>query len=504
MRTDLPNCLKPTGDPEKQKLPLDVYDLAVRLELDGVTDAVAWNEYGFRTTFLMAKAHFTGGSDQHRPAAVLKKRRPILEYLNGISFAVPVLLCALSTVLYRLSLWGGDLSPDAAAAVAIGTVSSFIATGGIVQASARRTLFLIHTGDWESAAHACRMWSMLGAAFLGAWAFAGWIFNFYFGLLPFPLDWVAIAFHCALGLLWLACGVLYVLEKNLIVGAAVVAGIATVAIGHRLLAMPLMVSQLIGLIVTGAICAASAAAILRRKSSRSWKPDGPFLTSRIVHLLTPFFVYGCLYYLFLFSDRWVAWTARTAASSLTFQFRGDYETALDLAMIAFVLQVGWVHTSMLSFYAHIQAGQARHTVQDAGLFNREMFVFYIRRLGVFLPFGAATSLLVYWAANRLQLLPSDTMREVAAVALFGYPLLVIGLWNAGMFFALSRPRFVLVSAGAGLFVDVVCGYVFSRIGGYHYAVYGFLAGSAVFAMLTTWIFSDYTRTMDHQHYASSA
>jgi hypothetical protein len=504
MRTDLPDCLKPTDSVATRKSALDVYDLAVRLELDGVTDAVAWNEYGFRTTLLMAKAHFGGRSGGRQAAAIPKKRVPILEYLNGISFAIPVLICALSTLLYRLSLWGGDLSPDVAAAVAIGTVSSFIATGGIVQASARRSLFLIHTGDWEGAAHACRMWSMLGAGMVGAWALAGWIFNLYFGLLPFPLDWVAIAFHCALGLLWLACGVLYVLEKNLFVGAAVVAGIATVALCHRVLAMPLLVSQLIGIVVTGAICARAATAILSAKSSRGWKPDRDIVTSRMVHILTPFFVYGCVYYLFLFADRWVAWTAHTGASSLTFQFRGDYETALDVAMIAFVFQVGWVHTSMLTFYERIQVGQARHTVVDVALFNREMFVFYVRRVAAFLPFGALSGWLVYWAAIRLQLLPSATMREVAAVALFGYPLLVLGLWNAGMFFALSRPRFVLFSAGAGLVVDIVCGYILSRVGGYQYAVYGFAAGSAVFALLTIWFFVDHTRTIDHHHYASSA
>ena len=41
----------------KPKPPLDVYDLAVRLELDGITDAVAFNEYGYRSTLMMAKAH---------------------------------------------------------------------------------------------------------------------------------------------------------------------------------------------------------------------------------------------------------------------------------------------------------------------------------------------------------------------------------------------------------------------------------------------------------------
>lgn len=504
MRTDLPNCLKPAGNIWKQQPPLDVYDLAVRLELDGVTDSVAFHEYGFRSTLAMAASHFGKSQIEHRLPAPPKPRSGIFEYLNGISFAIPVLLCTLSTLLYQLSLWGGDLSPDAAAAVAIGTVSSFIATGGIVQASARRSLFLIHTGDWESAAEACLKWSVLGVVTIVGWAFAGWAFNYYFGLLPFPLDWVAIAFHCALGLLWLACGVLFVLEKNLFVGAAVVAGIGTVAICHPLLGMPLLAAQLVGIVVAGSLCAVIAAAILRRKSHRSWKPGGEFLSSRIVHIVLPFFVYGCLYYLFLFADRWVAWTARTGASTLPFQFRGDYETGLDIAMIAFVFQVGWVHTSMLAFYDRIRRGQSRHTVQDVKLFNREIFYFYFWRVGTFLPFAALSGWLTYRVADSLHLLPTSLMREVTAVALIGYPLLVIGLWNTGMFFAFSRPRFVLASTAAGLGVNLATGYLLSRVGQYHHAVYGFAAGSAVFACLTTWLFVTHTRNIDHHHFASSA
>ena len=489
----------------KSKPPLDVYDLAVRLELDGITDAVAFNEYGYRSTLMMAKAHLANCQQPQTYSPKPKpKRNILLEYLDGISFAIPVLLCALSTLFFRLSLWGGDLLPDSAAAVAIGTVSSFIATGGIVQASARRSLFLIHTGDWDSAAEACRKWSMLGAAVIAAWALAGLLFNYYYGLLPFPLEWVAVGFHCALSFLWLACGVLYVLERNIVVGVAVMAGIATVALCLRVLGMTLMASQLIGIVVTASVCAAIAISTLRQKSNRSAKSGGDFLSSRIVHITMPFFVYGCLYYLFLFADRWMAWTSRTSASSLPFLFRGDYETGLDIAMIAFGFQVGWVHTSMLSFYARIASGQARLSVQEVKEFNQEMLRFYQFRILSFLPFGAFTGWLTYWAAAHFHLLPTAAMREVTGVALVGYPLLVLGLWNTGMFFALSRPRFVLLSATAGLVVNLICGYLISRVGGYHQAVYGFAAGSAVFAILTTVMFLKHTRSIDHYHYSASA
>jgi len=504
MRTELPDCLKSTTGGNARKPALDVYDLAVRLELDGITDSVAWHDYGYRTTLLMAKAHFHPPLDDEWKEKPKEKRKFILEYLSGISFAIPVLLCALSTLVYKLSLWGGDLAYDTASAVAIGTVSSFIATGGIIQASARRSLFLIHTGDWGAAADTCRKWSMLGAAVVVIWAICGWAFNAYFGLLPFPLDWVAIAFHCALGLLWLACGVLYVLEQNIVVGAAVVCGIATVALCKLGFGMHLVASQLVGISVTASVCAAVAIAVMRSKSKRAAKTDGAFLNTRIIHLLIPFFTYGCLYYLFLFADRWMAWTARTNAASLPFQFRGDYETGLDIAMIAFVFQVGWVHTSMLDFYERIRTGQATYSVDEVRDFNDGIYFFYLRRLAAILIFGALSGWLTYYAAEHLHLLPTQAMREVTLVSLAGYPLLVAALWNTGMFFALSRPRSVLISAAVALCVNFAAGYLLSRVGGYQQAVYGFTAGSGVFACLTTWMFLQHARSIDHHHYASSA
>jgi hypothetical protein len=63
---------------------------------------------------------------------------------------------------------------------------------------------------------------------------------------------------------------------------------------------------------------------------------------------------------------------------------------------------------------------------------------------------------------------------------------------------------VLYSAAAGLLVDLGCGYLLSRVGSYHHAVYGFAAGSAVFAILTTVQFLKHTRSIDHHHYAASA
>ncbi len=481
---------------------LDVYDLAVRLELEGITDSVAASDYGYSSTVQMANGHLKALLQKDRPLHKPLAKPGWVQFLNGIAFAIPVLICTVTTLMYHFSLWGGDLTSEMAAAVAIGTICSFVATGGIIQASARRTLYQIHMGNWDAAIFTCFNWTVVGVKVLAASLAAGWILNQYFAWLPYPIDWVAMSFHMILGLLWLACGILYVLELSWAVGGTVLAGIATVALLHKGFALPLLYSQLIGIAITALLSFALAAFVLARK--RKHKVSVEFISLRIAHDMTPYFLYGCVYYLFLFADRFLAWTSDTAASMLPLHFRGDYETALDIAMIAFIVQAGWVHMSILAFYRRLNTSEANFTVSQSTGFNTDLKRFYFKRAGMFLPCAAAIGFMVYTGAVQFGLLPTAQMQKVAGVAVAAYPLLVLGLWNSSLFFALSRPVSPLISVVAGLAANVIIGYLFSRVGTYNDAVYGFAAGSAVFAILTTILYLRLSRSVDYSHFASAA
>ena len=343
---------------------------------------------------------------------------------------------------------------------------------------------------------------MLGVGVALAVLVTGWLLNQYFRWLPYPMDWVALSFHLGLSLLWLACGTLYVLDLSAAVGGAVIVGIAAVAFLHRFLGQPLLVSQFAGILVTAALSFLIAALALRRKAR--WKSEGEFLSARILHGVAPYFVYGVCYYLFLFADRLLAWTAQTTAFTMPIRFLGEYETALDIAMVAFVIESGWVHLSMLSFYRQLNNGQAHNSAADSPAFNRELRNYYFRRGAIFLPLATVTGFLTYGVAMHFGVLPTPGMQKVAVIAVASYPLLVWGLWNVGLFFALSRPRNALIAITAALSVNVGLGYLFSRVGNYNDAVFGFAVGSLVFALLTTVLFLRLCRTIDYCHFASAA
>ena len=147
MRPAMPSCLEPPADGSPWAPPLDSCDVVVRLETAGITDAVAQREYGYRDAWRLAEACLPWL--RMFPASDVRESRQssLAEYLKGLSFALPLGLCCLAMVVFRFSLWGGDVSPHLAITVGLGTVSSFVTTGGVVQAMARRGLFFLQLLD---------------------------------------------------------------------------------------------------------------------------------------------------------------------------------------------------------------------------------------------------------------------------------------------------------------------------------------------------------------------
>ncbi len=499
MSARLPDCI----EGQVRRPMLDNYDLAVHMEIEGITDQVAQSVYDYDGTLEMAELHFQK-LKMARPALSNSNiKETIFEYVKGLAFALPVLISALVMVRFSVSLWGGELDMENAAAVAIGTLSSFLTTGGLVQVMAWRVLFYLTTGDPGKAAATCGLWLRRGVLVLFGSGCAGWLVNEYFRWLPNSLSLVAIGFHVALGLLWLASGALYTLEGMVWISVATASGLAAAGLLRYGFEVSLYGSQFSGLAVAIGISATAAHQIFNQKAGRRFPKGERMPLARLVHTAAPYFLYGLLYYCFLFADRWIAWTGKTASETLPIFFRGDYEAGLDVALIAFVFGAGWVHASTHSFFSAMQRSLSGYNVVQTREFNRAMFRFYLTRLACFLPFAVLTCMVVYWAGVQVDVLSTAVMRKVCGIALVGFLFLVVGLWNASLFFAFSLPFHTLRAMVVGLCGDLVVSYVCSRMGHYSDAVYGFATGAFFFALLSTWLCCKELKKADHLQFAAS-
>jgi uncharacterized membrane protein len=499
-----PDCLNPQIRANSPSPPLDVFDLSVRLETEGVTDTVARTKYGYPSTWDMADAHYPVPMRPTAPASdCAAPFRGWMEYFRGASFALPLLISCAAMLVFQFSLWGGALAPEAAVSVAVGTVGSFVVSGGFIQATARRGLFYFGCGQFRMCAASSRQWLLWGASAATVVCLLGMVANASFDWMPASYAALAAVFFLGLSLFWLAVGLLYILEQNLLVSASVLTGVAVVVLLHVVFRAALLPSQVAGLLGATAFAIAAFAAVMRRHIRRDTGKARPLLLAREIYLAWPYFVYGLLYYLFLFADRILAWTAGTETAPFSVQFRGDYETALDVGLFAFMLQVGWVHYALTTYHRRLKRSLGAFPVSQVSAFSRDLKSFYRRTTLWFFPVAAITALATYSLAQHTGLLNSPLIRTAAIWSLLGFPFLVVGLWNASLLFALSRSTEVLVAIGSACVANLALGYLASRIGSYQDAITGFTAGAVLFAVISGLCCLRTFRRLDYYQYTAA-
>jgi hypothetical protein len=499
-----PRCILPPRDKAVWAPPLDLQDLAVRLEADGVTSSVAQFQYGFDDVWSMAEAHL--------PVAMAQK--PIespeattggiwKDYAKGMAFAAPVILCCLTVLFLKVSLWGGPLSGNQAVAIAIASVSGFVITGGFLQIIGRRGHFYMHSKEWALCFRSCWTAVKMGTLALVLFVGVSFLANSYFQWLPLNLfGWYA-AFNICIGLYLLVSGVLYVLKREVLIALGTLVGTGIVTALFFIVHVPILVCQVIGIVGATGTCLLMALFRFKRLGYRPVESVRLPSLSRLVYLLWPYFAYGTLYYMFLFADRIIAWSALTQNASLSFEFRGDYETALDVCLFAFVLQVGWVHAGLVRFYGLVNSEQKRLSLSVRDQLRRSILTFYARQMLVFLILFLGSTAAVTCAIYKIHALQSLLNLRVALLALAGTPFLAIGLWNAALLIALSRPMLVVAATVWALIVNVCVGYLLSRLFSYDLAILGFDAGACVLAGISAWSCHRLLVNFDYHFFAAT-
>lgn len=475
--------------------PLDAQDVLIRLESEGVSNAAARRK-GYADLWAMAQAQYREGKFETRnPPDSKKPRSALKDYFLGIAFALPMAVSGLAMLFLQYSLWGGNLPTDVGAAVAVGTVASFVVSGGFVQAMARRGMFFMGTKEPLVCFESTLDWLGMGALAL---AFTGCIvlsLNWYFAWLTPEVALMATAFLLGLGVFWLATGVLYMLDRNIEVLVAVLLGLGVVTALHRFLGIQVVLAQIVGVVVAAGVAVLSGIRLLAKPVATGQNPMRSEPFGRTVVYAGPYFLYGALLYAFLFADRIVAWTAQAGAYRL--MFRSDYETAVNVALFAFVMQVGWVRVSGAQYRDSLQKLLTAFPANKIEAFNGAMRQFYWKRMGHFAAIAIVSTAAAYAGSKWFGVIKTPTILLVAILALAACPLLVWSLWNVNLLFALSRPWTVLGALGSACLANLLIGYLFSRIGGYQFSAAGFALGAAVLAVLTT---RSTLRTLDHCAY----
>lgn len=308
---------------------------------------------------------------------------------------------------------------------------------------------------------------------------------------------------------------MYILKKEIVFTGLIIIGIGMVYILFVIVGVNIIVSQLISLLIVSLMGIGLAVYFFWSKESKGEKGNQPSLPKMSVNIYNtlPYFIYGLLYFTFLFVDRIIAWSVNNAFLPYLIWFRGDYELGLDFSLLVLIIPMGVNEVVLSKLMNNIQQSQKSYLGQDISKMNRNYVLEYFKRVTLIFAISVISAILLYYSVSSFMDYFNPEMGEVIyhnpithfvfILSLIAYIFLAIGLMNSVTLFSMSQPKKVISAITPALLVNIITGFVLSRWFGYEYAVVGLLVGSMLFVFLSSLQVYSVLRKLDYYMYAAS-
>jgi len=503
----------------------DPLEAAALLESMGWNDRRVQQEFGMSDVFELAeeiwqtaqrKISFTTFSKADKPGTFETLKELSRSFLRGVIFALPMAISVISMLTLKFSLWSFyNLEVEIATSIAIGTILSFMTVGGFTQAIARRGFYYIIQEHFYLARKTTFIFIGIGFALALILSVVILVTDLVFTLFPFRMLFYVIAYYILLNSIWLSVTAMYILRRELAFTGLIMLGIALVFVLYRVLGLDIIFSQIVSISLVSILSAIMLYHFFRvreRESKRSAARQLPRM-SIMLYSTIHYFIYGFLYFTFLYIDRVMAWSTNDVYMPYVIWFRGEYELGLDFALLMLILPMGFCEVSVTWFMRDLEARQKMFSGREVDAMNRKYLMVYFRTQLIHIANAVLSGCLMYWlafyidrryqAAGNDSLLASDVTVFVLVWGIVGYVILSVFLMNAVIMFALSQPKKMNHALLMGLVVNFIVGFLLSRWLDYHYAVFGLIAGSLVAAVLSTIQIVRVIRKLDYYLFSAS-
>jgi len=502
--------------------PLDHWEIAALLEVYGIRDIDAHNDYGFENVFDMAKylTKFIETKEYPTKSLVLWEELPSFtvrifkNYTRGLAFAMPMFVQIFFTISIGYAIWSGmNMDKTKATVIALGTFLALIVTGASAQAIGRKGLFYLKQHEMILASNVTKVLFNTGIVLVLSIGIILIIFNFFFDVLPPYYFFIMIMFYFLLSFLFLNISIYYMFEEYTKILYFFLFGIVLVYIAHSLLKIKLPEAQFVALVILDTILSLFAYKKIRdlkRKNTES-EGEGTPRASILFYSLIPFYLYGFLYFVFLVTDRIVAWSSNVTAKPYFIWFDVPYELGLDWALVALVLLMGLTEISIHEFMYRINDKIIEYKYIDYEKFNNEIFSFFKKFNLVYLILSIIIIFVVYFTVfiafkffnfTYIANFFSSYTPFVYWVAAISYAFMVNGLMNVLFIFSFSRQNFSVKAILIATFANIIIGMILSRMFGLEYAVIGLFVGSVLFWTLSFNYTVNMLKKLEFYYYSS--
>ncbi|SMO34543.1 hypothetical protein [Gracilimonas mengyeensis] len=511
--------------------PISTWAVAATIESLGIRNIDAQTDYGYTSVFDLGDEVYR--RIKEREKAKFKEDEEgegfkvgsfsnslklfFKHYTAGMIFSMPMLSQIVAIIIFEYALWAWfNFNEAQATVVAMGTILSFILTGGFIQTLGR--LVSRYKGEENFYLASKATWAVMKVAipFILTAALFLLVLNVIFPFYPQQLAWLAVLYMVLISLLLLAAAVLYATEQRFMILLGILLGTVLVIFGMVFADIGIYFSQWLG-IISATVFMAGYAYIYYRFKIRTLRQElfkQSLPEAEVIYYNTyRYFIYGFCYFTFLFMDRMMAWSAGPPPPEYIIWFNTPYELGMDWALITLVITIAMLEYSIHSFSKHLIPAQKKAMISKIKLFNRFFRRFYVKQIILLLIVGGLSIIGTYYGVLSLRAF-EDQVPEIADffanpmtfrvfwMASIGYLFLIYGLLNSLFFFTLNRPELVMYAMMGSLFVNFIVGFLCSRIFGLEYAVIGLIAGSVVFAISTGILAKRFFKHLDYFYYSA--
>ena len=436
----------------------------------------------------------------------------VQDYSKGIFHLLPIVLQIVAIILYGFSLWTFvGFNSLQSTAVVLGLIMGLTATGGFVQAMGKQVSFYWYHEDYAMTKKSIVYLLKIGVAFLCFLFVIVTALNFLLHLYPLLFLLIVFTYAFLIGVLLLVFAPLYTIKRRFIISISVFAGTLVALLLLFYSSWPIYIIHWLGILIAAGISGGFLNYFFKKtveskKGIRNGNPRPCVLLFRNYN----YFLYGTVFYLFIFTDRILAWSStQDRILPYLIYYEKDYEIGMDLAMLVFFLLAGVLEFSVSSFSRALEYKQRTTRYTDVKLFKKQMLELYYQHIGVFTLNAIVIMILLYLVLTQpwgyeagFHENISNLSLSVTVIGAFAYLFLTLAMLNVLLLFSLNNSKEPLKALIIAWIVNIGVGWFFSRVISYEYSVFGILVGSIVFMLITTRMVKSFYKNLDYHYYAA--
>lgn len=442
------------------------------------------------------------------------KTKIFLEYYpKGILHLIPILLQIAAIVVFGYSLWTYvGFNQVQSTAVVLGVIVGLVSTGGFVQVIGKQASFYWNHRDYVMVRETVNYLLKAGSISIGLVLAAIFVCNFFFHIYPYEVLLIVFVYAFLIGLLLLLLAPLHTIQQRWVISLAIISGTAVAITLKTQTNLMTYFTHWIG-IATAVIIAKTFLVIFfkvkigKKKAITNMRAK----TAIILYHNYKYFLYGLFTYIFIFTDRILAWSCPQGDGPLPFivLFEKNYELGMDMAILMFLLLAGVLEFSIASFTKFLDITQKVTAYDNPGFFNKKLKQMYWQHIFFLFLTAAAIFVLIYFMIYASWGYSGQFNEELLGISVkvcvlgaIGYLLLAWGMLNTLYLFTLGQPAKPLKAIMTAVLVNVGVGFILSRFISYEYAVLGMVCGAAVFVAMTLRANMKFFNNLDYHYYAA--